>query len=210
MKALRFSPGKAAAAAFFVFSATCAAQEAVKPGVKVDDRWVYKRTDRRMKPPSLVYEVRATFVDARAIHTLLERQGGQRESDAVWTPEWNSVVAVDGGVVELEKGLLQFPLRPGQRYPAAWDVRRPTFGAFHVRHEREVRVEGWEEIEVPAGRFRALKVHAEGRYQRIDKPVVAKASNTIWYVPRVKRWVKNVYQDAELEIVEELYFYKVQ
>jgi len=29
-------------------------------------------------------------------------------------------------------------------------------------------------------------------------------------VPQVKRWVKSVYKDAELEIVEELYFYRVQ
>jgi hypothetical protein len=28
--------------------------------------------------------------------------------------------------------------------------------------------------------------------------------------PAVKRWVKSVYQDPALEVVEELYFYRVQ
>src|SRR5206468_2407090 len=109
-----------------------------RPEVKVGDRWVYRRTDRRMKPPSLVYEIRASFVDERAIHTVVEPQGEQRDSDATWTRDWNSVVAVDEGVFEIEKAMLQFPFKPGQQYPAAWNMRRPRAGAFHVRHEREV------------------------------------------------------------------------
>ena len=49
---------------------------------KVDDRWVYRHTDQRTKPPSLIYELRASFVDARAIHAVVEHQGRRRESDA--------------------------------------------------------------------------------------------------------------------------------
>ncbi len=181
-----------------------------KPEVKVDDRWVYRRSDRRMKPPTLVYEIRVTFVDSRAIHTIVERQGGGREGDATWTPEWNSVNAVDGGVFEIEKGMLQFPLAVGRSYQAAWEIRRPRAGAFHVKHERAVKVVGWEDIEVPAGKFRALRIEAEGNYKRLDKPFSDKARNTYWYVPRVKRWVKTTYKDAELEVNEELFFYRVQ
>ena len=180
------------------------------PEVKVGDRWIYKRTDRRMKPPTSLYEMRVTFVDSRAIHTVLARQGDAAESDAVFTPDWSGVVAVDEGVMEVEKAILQFPLSRGRAYQAAWDIRRPRMGEFHVRHERAVKVVGWEEIEVPAGKFRALKVQAEGTFQRLDRPVSAWAKNTIWYAPQVKRWVKSVYQDPQLEIVEELYFYRVQ
>jgi hypothetical protein len=181
---------KAAAAAFFVFCASSAAQDAPRPEVKVDERWVYRRVDPRAKPPTIVYELRASFVDARTIHTIVERQGGQRDSDATWTPE--------------------FPLSVGREYPATWENKRPRSGTFHVKHERSVKVVGWEEVEVPAGKFRALKVHAEGTYQRLDRSNAGWARNTFWYVPAVKRWVKSVYQDATLEVVEELYFYRVQ
>ena len=201
---------KAAAAAFFAFCASAAAQDAVKPAVKVDDRWVYRRTDPRAKPPTIVYELRVSFVDARTIHTVIERQGGQRDSDATWTPEWNNVVSGDGTVFAQGKGLLQFPLSAGREYPAAWENQRPRTGAFHVKHERKVKVVGWEEVEVPAGKFRALKLQAEGSYRRLDKPNSGWARNTYWYVPEVKRWVKSVYQDPALEVVEELYFYRVQ
>jgi hypothetical protein len=199
--------------AALLFSTTCAAQPnapVAKPNVKVDDRWVYRATDRRRKPPTSIYELRVTFVDSRVIHAVVEQQGRRKETDATWTPEWNVVVAVDEGVVELEKGMFRFPLSPGQQYEAAWEIRRPRAGAFHVRHERKVTVVGWEDIEVPAGKFRALKVQADGHYRRFDKLASDEARNTFWYVPRIKRWVKHVYQDVQLEVVEELYFYRVQ
>jgi hypothetical protein len=199
--------------AALLLSATCAAQPdkpVAKPDVKIDDRWVYRSTDRRRKPPTSVYEIRVSFVDSRVIHAVVERQGRRGETDATWTPEWNAVVLVDEGVVEVEKGMFQFPLSPGREYRAAWEIRRPRAGAFHVRHERKVTVVGWEDIEVPAGKFRALKVQADGHYRRYDKLASDEARNTYWYVPRVKRWVKHVYQDVQLEVVEELYFYRVQ
>jgi hypothetical protein len=208
---------RAALAALFSFLAAvpCAAVAQAsntlpKPNVKVDDRWIYRHTDRRMKPPSFVYEIRVSFVDPRTIHAVVERQGGKRESDATWTPEWNVVVAIDEGVVEVEKGMWQFPLSPGKQYPAAWEIRRPRAGAFHVKHERKVTVVGWEDVEVPAGKFRALKVQADGHFRRFDKLASDEARNTFWYVPQVKRWVKAVYHDAALEVTEELYFYRVQ
>jgi hypothetical protein len=203
---------RAALAALFVFG-SCLAQgdkPVGRPEVKLDDRWVYRNTNLRRKPPAIVYELRVSFVDSRAIHAVIERQGGRRESDATWTRDWNAVNAVDEGVFEVEKGIFQFPLSIGQQYPAMWEVRRPRAGEFHVRHERKVTVMGWEEVEVPAGKFRALKLQADGYYRRIDTLAQDEARNTYWYVPQVKRWVKHVYQDVRGEIVEELYFYRVQ
>jgi hypothetical protein len=201
------------AALVLMFPLVCTAQAdaaVAKPEVKVGDRWIYRRTDHRLKPPVFVYEMRVTFVDSRAIHAVLARQGEQRESDATWTPEWNGVVSVDEGVVELDGGLLQFPLSIGRAYQAAWQIRRPRVGAFHVRHERAVRVMGWEEIAVPAGKFRALKVEAEGLYRRLDASKSDWARNTVWYVPEVKRWVKSSYEDAFGLIGEELVYFRLQ
>lgn len=204
---------RALAALLLLAPLLCAAQAGApvpKPEVKVDDRWVYRGTDRRRKPPTSIYEIRVSFVDSKVIHAVVERQGRRDESDATWTAEWNAVVAVDEGVFEVEQGMFQFPLFPGKQYAAAWEIRRPRAGAFHVRHERKVTVVGWEDIEVPAGRFRALKLQAEGHFRRVDRTAADEARNTFWYVPRVKRWVKHVYQDNQLEVVEELYFYRVQ
>lgn len=202
-----------AALAALLFSTPCVAQTGTpvaRPEVKVDDRWIYRRSDHRFEPPVLLYELRVSFVDSHAIHTVLSRQAKPKDSDATFTPEWNGVVAVDEGIYETKAGLLQFPLSVGGAYKASWDIRRPRMGKFHARHEREVKVVGWEEIEVPAGKFTALKVVAEGRWQRLDRKSGDWARNTIWYVPEVKRWVKTLYEDAQGKVGEELVFYVVQ
>jgi hypothetical protein len=201
---------RAAIAALFVFSATLAAQPVAAPEIKVDDRWIYRRTDHRVKPPTHLYELRVSFVDSRAIHTVLARQGKPRESDATWTPEWNGVVSVDDGVVEIERGMLQFPLSVGRAYTAVWSMRRPRAGSFHARHERNVKVIGWENVEVPAGRFRALRIEAQGLWHRLDRGTSDWASNTVWYAPQVRRWVKSLYEDANGKVGEELVFYVIQ
>lgn len=206
---------RAARAAVFcllgVLPAAGLAQDAVaKPDVKVDDRWIYRRMDHRYEPPVLLYELRVSFIDSRAIHTVISKQGRPRDSDATFTPEWNGVVSVDEGIMEVKQGLLQFPLAVGRTYPALWEMRRPRVGKFHVRHERTVKVAGWEEVEVPAGKFLALKVQAEGRWQRLDRKSSDWARNTVWYVPEVKRWVKSYYEDASGKIGEELIFFVVQ
>ena len=201
-------------ATLFVYGAACGAQSDTlvpRPEVKVDDRWIYRRTDHRYEPPTLLYELRVTFVDARAIHTVLSRQGRPRDSDAVFTPEWNSVVAVDEGIVEIKGGgLVQFPLSAGRSYASIWEMRRPRAGKFHARHDRAVKVVGWEDVEVPAGRFQALKLEAEGRWARLDSNASGWARNTVWYVPAVKRWVKTVYEDAQGKVAEELVFFVVE
>ena len=189
----------------------CNAQDSVaKPDVKVDDRWIYRRMDHRFEPPVLLYELRVSFVDARAIHTVISKQGRPRDSDASFTPEWNGVVAVDEGVIDVKQGLLQFPLAVGRTYPALWEMRRPRAGAFLARHERTVKVVGWEEVEVPAGKFLAIKVQADGRWQRLDRKTGDWARDTLWYVPEVKRWVKRLYEDAQGKVGEELIFFVVQ
>ena len=168
---------RAAGAALFSFlllsagaaSAQVAVKPVARPEVKADDRWIYRRWDYRAKPPVHLYELQVSFVDARAIHTVLVRQGKRRESDATWTPEWNGVVSVDDGVVEVDQGL-----------------------------------------EVPAGRFRALKIEASGVWRRLDKQTSGWARNTVWYVPQAKRWVKTLYEDAQGKVGEELVFYVVQ
>ena len=55
-------------------------------------------------------------------------------------------------------------------------------------------VVGWEDVQVPAGRFHALKVVSEGSVQRSDRPRPGDVSETVWYVPEVRRFVKWIFE----------------
>ena len=46
-----------------------------------------------------------------------------------------------------------------------------------MRHDRRVKVVGWEEVGVPAGKFRALRIESEGRFQRVDTSISGTAKD---------------------------------
>jgi len=157
-----------------------------RPDVKVGDSWTYQRLGRKSNQPGR-NTTRVTFVNDRVINTLTGK-----EQDATWTTDWNQVAARSGNVYMPHQGLLRFPLRVGDSYPVVFEMRAPRAGTgeSHAKHESTATVVGWEEVEVPAGKFRALKVEIAGTFHRIDAGFSGSAKHVIWYVPEVKRWVK--------------------
>jgi hypothetical protein len=184
---------KAAAAAFFVGVAAAHAQGDVqRPQVKAGDAWVYRRTDRIAKHEAIL-KLQVTFANEKAIHVVQINQAGDKEIDSTSTAEWNMVSSARDGVFTPNSGLLHFPLRPGERWNSSYTVKFPRQD-YDARHERRVSVIGWEEVQVPAGTFRALKVVSEGSVQRSDRPRAGKVTEVVWYVPEVRRFVKWTYE----------------
>jgi len=173
----------------------CAAQAdapVAKPEVKAGDRWTYRRMNYERNQAQDTYEVHVTFAARDAIHAVITEKDG-RESDATYTSEWNEVVAPRGRVNVRDKGELQFPLRTGATYAIEWTLEEPRRQMGSGRHKRNVKVVGWEEVTVPAGRFRALKVQSEGNFWPFGSGYVGTVRDVFWYVPEVKRWVKHVH-----------------
>jgi len=207
---------------FLMWPALCAAQAdtpVAEPEVKAGDRWTYRRMASGSYNPGETYEMRVTFAARNAIHVVVTGKDG-RESDATYTPEWNDVVSPTGRINSRARGELQFPLTVGASYKLDWFVDTPHTGHPALSetgsHKRTVKVAGWEEIAVPAGKFRALRVEAEGRYE------AGRASGLVrevfWYVPEIKRWAKHTYDVTRLSMKgsyrdrggEELVEFKVQ
>lgn len=195
-----------------------------KPEVKPADRWTYRQvrtSSRRADAPRasepVVYELNVTFVGPKAIEAVSTLPDG-KEIDTTWTPEWNVVTDGRTGSFFPDTGLLRFPLSPGLRYSSHFEVVRPRRDSFDAKDSLNVLVVGWEEVSVPAGTFRALKVEATGTYQRLDKST----NNTgglhyvVWYVPQLKRWAKLVFETTArrggpgYRQIEELLSYRVQ
>jgi hypothetical protein len=186
-----------------------------KPEVKVGDRWIYHQWDQRHEKLVKTYELRVSFADRNVIHTVVKRQD-QSESDAMWTGEWNSTHSVLGeGVIDPATGFFRFPLEVGGAYRTSFEIAFPQRGSLRQRRDYTVRVIGWEEVAVPAGRFRALKLEADGSWQRLDAQGGGRLRSVFWYAPEAKRWVKNILEvhgpkGPVISWVEELVLFSVQ
>jgi len=185
---------------FFALAFLCAlaqAQDAVpRPDVKPGDTWTYRRVEYDTNTVSGVFSSEVTFANERVIQMVGHRAGGEKEVDIAFTAEWNQLASANNGIFEPHQDLFRFPLQPGNTHDARYEVRFPKQGAYHVRHERRVRVVGWEEVTVPAGRFRALRIESEGTFQRLDTTLTGTAKDVMWYVPQVKRYVKWTFENA--------------
>lgn len=186
-----------------------------RPEVKPGDSWTYRRTELESGKVTGRSTSRVVFANDKVIQVVVVRGKGEEEIDETYTADWNAIALAGGGNFNPHVGTFRFPLVPGASWPANFENTIPRLGAFQVKHERTVKVVGWEEVEVPAGKFRALKIEVTGSFQRIDRAISGSAKTLIWYVPGVKRWVKWIYEDStfrgrnnwwSLELVE----YKVQ
>jgi len=200
---------RAALAALFCFLTACATPPGsdellARPEVKAGDHWSYRAINHLGSAPGESYEVRATFADGKVIVGVAVWEGGTPDGDVTWTSDWNAVVSVTEGMGMFDRigvfdphyGLFKFPLRVGASWSSVYEVQLPRRNDLRVRHERTVRVMGYEDVSVPAGRFRALKLVAEGTYRRLDFTRASGTTRTaVWYVPAVKRWVKLTHEE---------------
>ena len=184
-----------AAALLLAVPALCAAQSeapVAKPEIKVGDRWIYHHWDAAGQKLVKSYELRVSLADRErdVIHTVVKRQDGS-ESDAMWTTDWNATISVLGeGVITPHTGFFRFPLKVGDSYRTSFEIALPQRGAVRIRRDYTVKVAGWENVVVPAGEFRALKVEALGTWQRLDRDAKGSLRTIFWYSPQAKRWLK--------------------
>lgn len=170
----------------------CAAQaqlQVERPHVSVGERWTYQRMNYDAGKPGSRYEMQVVFADRGVIQVVSTQKSKDEEVDTTYTADWNAV-STAARVFYPHTGWFKFPLQVGDSYKAAYDTVIPKQN-IKARNERQVTVVGWEDVVVPAGKFRALKIVSDGRFQRVETSSVSGISrNVIWYVPAVKRWVK--------------------
>ena len=164
-----------------------------KPEVKVGDSWTYRWIDYVTTTERTTFKASVTFVGADVIllvSTFPKQETSDLERDSSWTSEWNARGTSTGRVYQPHSGMLRFPLKPGATYETKFELAAQRGSTVHTKYEATVKVVGWEDVVVPAGKFRALKVEARGTFQRLDISAKGWIKQDFWYVPEVKRWVK--------------------
>jgi hypothetical protein len=179
---------KVLAALLWLVPLAGAAQPVERPLVKVGDRWTYQSINLDSGKVGGRFELEVVLAERGVIQVVSTRKHRADEVDTTYTQDWNAVSTATRFFYP-HTGWFKFPLQAGDRYKVGYDAEMPKKG-WKARNERQVSVVGWEEIAVPAGKFRALKIISDGRFDRTSDSLRGTSRNVIWYVPEVRRWVK--------------------
>jgi hypothetical protein len=166
------------------------AQRVERPVYHVGDTWTYRRTDFAIPPQSfrtyVATQIKAVIrvaSDEFEMATDSIAESGEKSSyKELSSLDFNDFVQLDSDQPRQEIRTWKWPVDVGD----TWKYEYPVKAGVQVW---EARVAGWEEVEVPAGKFRALKVERE----MLSDPGGGKARTAIvWFSPEAKVIVKRV------------------
>jgi len=169
------------------------------PNVRVGDRWVMQGTDAWPRDNRQVnWKVRrvVTKTEGNVATWAYEnlppspQRTGENRYDVV-----SQVILRDFASGKPEP--TRFPLAVGNEWKYEYSVKSSS---GIVRNEIKARVVGWEEVTVPAGTFRALRIEHEGTWSRdtdhsregFGRTLSAPVEITYWYAPAAKTIVKSL------------------
>jgi len=109
-----------------------------------------------------------------------KRIGGAKKNSYRISRDLNTYARQNPTLPWQEVRWVQWPLEVGQ----SWRFERPLAAGIQVW---DVRVSGWEDVEVPAGKFRCVRVELD--LVSNPNPLVTWQTK-VWYSPEVKAFVK--------------------
>ncbi|MGF6700251.1 hypothetical protein OKW38_004863 [Paraburkholderia sp. MM5496-R1] len=143
----------------------------------------------------------------------------QAPREVIAGADWSRERSVNGTDTVVNRPFA-FPLSPGKSGTVEYAGQHPNRVFASQKWNSQYRVVGTETVEVPAGKFQAIKIEAEGDWDAQLEPrqTVTQASQVeqgdtamithaqklgpvqatgrtykaFWYVPEVGRWVKSV------------------
>jgi hypothetical protein len=217
---------KKTAALLFAFTmpVVAMAQSVAAPKLKEGDTWTY--VDTIETGPTGWRQTHDAITVQRVtdshIYISSKQAGSTSEGlEAIVEADWSRAREISGSEVVVNRPLA-FPLEAGKSWKVEYTEPHPSANPklSSATWTTKYKVVGYEDIEVPAGKFHALKIEAEGEWRGELAPsntVVqaaqtqpgqttlvtqarrvapgATAGNTykaFWYAPEVGRWVKSV------------------
>lgn len=205
-----------------VFSSITFAQSIEKPLFKAGDTWMYRNTTEKGQDGwnQTHDEITVSRVTASSIYYTSKQSGStQAPLELISGTDWSRVRNVNGKEIVVNKPLT-FPLSVGRTWELQYTEQHPNKAHRYEQWSSTYKVVGFETVEVPAGKFSALKIEAEGKWVAQMEPantvvqgaqssqnsttmvtqvqkttadtVTGRTYKAFWYAPEVKRWVKSV------------------
>jgi hypothetical protein len=211
-------------------SAAAQAQTAERPTIKEGDKWRFLSKVEELKNGTLTASSRevdawVTRVGSHSfIHATKPVDSNLPPREADINLDWSRSQIRDGEDKIVGRPY-QYPLKPGSSWDTDAADAHPAPGVKSLRNKLHFTVLGWEEVKVPAGTFKALKIETEGNWfrefeavgphtsstttvspagqstlvnaqgARTPDPVGGRMYRLTWYVPEVKREVKMISEE---------------
>ncbi|RZF29529.1 hypothetical protein EVC45_11970 [Paraburkholderia sp. UYCP14C] len=198
------------------------AQSAPAPDVKPGDTWTYTSTSERGPSGWNQTHEQVTVLRTTSTHIYFESKivgSTQTPREVIAGADWSRERSVNGTDMVVNRPFV-FPLSPGKSWNVEYAEQHPNRVFALQKWNSQYRVVGTETVEVPAGKFQAIKIEAEGdwvaqleprqtgtRATQVEQgdtamithaqkigPVQAtgRTYKAFWYVPEVGRWLKSV------------------
>ncbi len=204
------------------------AQTIAQPVLQPQDTWTFRRTTETRPEPGARYTSWARCCAIPASTMLIQN----KEMDSPTPPreilidsDWSIFRSLAGKETVVHRPFT-FPMSIGK----TWDLEFTDDHPNNKNHKSETRklryrVVGWEDVEVPAGKFKALKIEADGSWSGEIAPhttasianqagaqgttavaqtvnvkaetVTGRLYQAYWYAPDVKREVKSVEENYD-------------
>ena len=161
------------------------------PYVEVGDCWSYRAS--RFFYQGWIRDFRecVTYVDKEknVVFALVTVKDDGREIETSYSLEWADSATLEGRYNKPPAKFLKFPLHVGDKYELNFSITSSRgFGHQNTPARYEMEVIRWEDVSVPAGRFRALRIEGRGTMQGGTQTWTE--ARVIWYAPEVNRAVK--------------------
>jgi hypothetical protein len=202
MTALRWTLAASVAAMLTMAAATCLAQEAAAPALKVGDTWKWREIDLLTKNEVGRWSERIDRVGGGSWWMLQDgskrswwrgdaAKGARLEQFAVADdqPERRGaqVGSADGGFA------WRWPMKVGDSFDCTENTVFPN--GWKLKYELKCSVEAAETVEVPAGKFETLRIVAKGFYTNATQNnATGRHERSFWYAPAVRNEVKREYR----------------
>ena len=198
------------------------AQSLTAPSLKAGDSWVYTDTTESgtqgwVRKDQVITVER---VDSDGVLVAIKQDGSSQPPIEQMTGlDWSRSRDINGKQEVINRPLA-FPLHQGEKWTVEYTELNPNRMHASETFHSDYVVTGWEDIQVPAGKFKALKIESEGQWTAVLAPAVASGTGALgtpgavtmvtqvrrvaprtvsgklykafWYVPSEKRFVKSV------------------
>lgn len=165
------------------------ATQAERPELKPGTEWVYKIDNSKRNRPGPPAELKRVIKEVGdKDYTIEITQAGNTRIGAM-SLDLNpfSEGLTSSGRTSSPLPYFSFPLVPGKTYSGVLDYPSP-FGNLIINLNMTTKVLDWEEVTVPGGKFRALKIEGNGR--SVGGPINGTRKATLWYAPEIANYVR--------------------